>query len=309
MSKKASWEGKSRGGALGYRIFLFFLKYVGLSSAYIILYIVAGWYLVFARKSTRASYFYFRQIHGFPPLKSLRYCYKSYYKFGQTLIDKVVILGGFPNKFTFFFDGVENLRQLSEDGRGALLISAHIGNWEIAGHLLKKLNTPVNVVLYDGEDQGIKEVLEGAIKNRQFKIISVKNDFSHLLDMHNALQNKEFICIHGDRYIKNSNQKTYRTTFMGRYASFPLGPFELAVRFKVPYTFVFSVKETDTHYHFFATPGHIAHDNPEKVIDAYLRSLEKILRQFPEQWFNYYDFWEDSSPALTTSAATIPTDI
>ncbi len=308
MAKKASWEGKSKGGPLGYRIFLFFLKYAGIGSAYFILYVVAAWYLLFARKSTKAAYFYFRHIHGFSPLQSLRSCYRSYYKFGQTLIDKVVILGGFPNKFTFFFDGVENLYQLAKEGQGALLISAHVGNWEIAGHLLKKLNTPVNVVLYDGEDQGIKEVLEGAMKNRHFKMISVKNDFSHLLDMYNALQNKEFICIHGDRYIKNAGQKTYRTQFMGRYAEFPLGPFELAVRFKVPYTFVFSVKETDTHYHFFATPGQVSQGGPEQIIDHYLRSLEKLLRQYPEQWFNYYDFWEETPPILPRTAATIPAE-
>ncbi|MBK8703216.1 MAG: hypothetical protein IPN33_06085 [Saprospiraceae bacterium] len=163
MSKKASWEGKSRGGALGYRIFLFFLKHVGLSSAYIILYIVAGWYLVFARKSTRASYFYFRHIHGFPPLKSLRYCYKSYYKFGQTLIDKVAILGGFSNKFTFFFDGEHYLRQLSEEGRAACS-SAPMSAIGKSPAICSKTQHPVNVVLYDGEDRGIKEVLEDAIK-------------------------------------------------------------------------------------------------------------------------------------------------
>ena len=69
-------------------------------------------------------------------------------------------MSGIPNRFTFNFDGEENLRKMVELGKGGLLLSAHIGNWEIAGHLLKRLNTKINIVMFDGEVQQIKAYLD-----------------------------------------------------------------------------------------------------------------------------------------------------
>ncbi|MEZ4947940.1 MAG: hypothetical protein R2784_00865 [Saprospiraceae bacterium] len=90
--------------------------------------------------------------------------------------------------------------------------------------------------MYDGEDAGIKEILEKSMSQRKFKVIYVKEDFSHLLAIHKAIQNKEFICIHGDRFVKEQRGKIYQAEFLGHPASFPRGPFELATRLKVPYT-------------------------------------------------------------------------
>lgn len=292
MSKRSDWKGKSKGNVLGYQIFIFLLKYSGMRAAYFVLYFVAAYYFLFAAASNRASFFYFHKIWKFGRFKSLVYIYKSYYKFGQTLLDKVAILAGYSDRFTYYFDGEEHLRALAAEGQGGILISAHVGNWEIAGHFLKKLNRPINIVLFDAEHQQIKALLEKNMKKRAFKIIAIKDDFSHLLEIHNAIRNKEFICVHGDRFVSKLNTNTYRTQFLGYPALFPLGPFELATRLKIPYTFVFAIKETNTHYHFYATPGKREEKNAEHIIEEYLRALEKLLQQFPEQWFNYYDFWE-----------------
>ncbi len=62
-----------------------------------------------------------------------RNIYKNYYWFGQTIIDRVVLTSGIKNSFRFEFEGEENLRAMVNLKKGGLLLSAHIGNWEIAG--------------------------------------------------------------------------------------------------------------------------------------------------------------------------------
>lgn len=293
MPKKSEWKGKSRGGVLGYKIFIFFLQYFGISFAYFFLVFVALYYVPFAPKATRASYFYFRKIRKFSAFRSIIYIYWSYYRFGQTLLDKVAVMSGFFPRFTYYFDGEHHLRELAAQKKGAILISAHIGNWEIASHFLKKLDCPVNIVMLDAERQQIKALLDKSMSKREFKIIAIKEDFSHLLKIHEAIQNKEFICIHGDRFIPEQGGKTYRTKFLGYYAHFPRGPFELAARLKVPYTFVFAIKESSKHYHFYAMPGKMLETgNVEAIIEEYLQHMERVLDEAPEQWFNYYDYWE-----------------
>lgn len=294
MAEKAAWSGKTRGGVLGYKIFNFILKYLGLGFAYFILRFVAIYFVVFAPKASRAIFYYFNSIWKFPKWQSWTKVYKSYFVFGKTLLDKAAILAGYSNKFTFFFDGEDHLRQLAKEGKGGILISAHIGNWEIAGHFLKKVDNVVNVVMFDGEHQKVKAYMDDVMVERKFNIIVVKDDFSHLFEIHKALSNNEFICIHGDRYVAGPNVKLVKKEFMGKEAYFPAGPFELAARLKVPYTFVFAIKETDTHYHFYATPGQIHQGgrNIDGIVSEYVKSLEKMLHQFPYQWFNFYNFWD-----------------
>src|SRR6478672_8713153 len=106
MSK---WDGKSRGTVLGYKIFVFFIKKAGIQSAYFILYFVASYYFLFLKKSNQAIFYYFHQRLGYSYWKAKRMVFKSYYTFGQTIIDKISISAGMRDKFTYEFDGVEKL--------------------------------------------------------------------------------------------------------------------------------------------------------------------------------------------------------
>ena len=58
--------------------------------------------------------------------------YWSYYTFGQTLIDKTAVSSGLRDRFTYEFDGIENLNETLANKQGGVLISAHMGNFEIA---------------------------------------------------------------------------------------------------------------------------------------------------------------------------------
>jgi predicted LPLAT superfamily acyltransferase len=258
--------------------------------------VVTLYYFFFSGKSNKYSYFFFRNICGYSALKARVAIYRSYYIFGQTILDKVAIQSGIDTHvFTNTFDGRERLYELAALNRGAILISAHLGNWEMAGHFLNKLNTPVNLIMFDEEHERIKSLLVDSMTERKFKIIGIKPDLSHLFKIHEALKHKEFICIHGDRYISDRDN-AYITNFLGRKAAFPRGPFELAKRFKIPYIFVFAIKEGKTHYRFQATlPDPEASHSFEALIDDYLGHVENIVRAYPEQWFNYYDFWEVDS--------------
>ncbi len=295
-----SWKGQSRGNVLGYKIFVFTLKYLGLSFAYFILRIVAFYYFIFAKSSSKPLYFYFRNILQYSQLKSIISIYKNYYAFGQVLLDKVAILGGLKGKFTYNFDGEHHLREMANNKTGGIIVNAHIGNFEIAGQLLERLQTKINVLMLDAEHQQIKKYLSNVLVNKDVKIIPLQSDYSHIVPISEALINKELIAMAGDRYIENS--KVFDTDFMGKKALLPAGPFYLAARFGVPVTFAFAMKESKTHYHFYATkPKYVKRfNNPEEqdkelksFVEKYAQEFERILKKYPLQWFNYYQFWEN----------------
>src|SRR5690606_38792 len=128
------WQGKSRGNRLGYSIFVYIIKNFGVRPAYLLLRFVAFYYFIFSWSSSRHIYAYFRHRHKFPVLRALSGIYSNYYVFGQTILDKVVVMAGIENRFTYNFDGETFLQKMVEQGRGGILLSGHVGNWEVAGH-------------------------------------------------------------------------------------------------------------------------------------------------------------------------------
>lgn len=294
-----SWKGQSRGNVLGYKIFVFTLKHLGLSFAYFILRFVAFYYFLFSSSSSKPLYYYFNNILGYSRLKSRVSIYKNYFVFGQILLDKVAILGGLKGKFTYNFDGEHFLREMAKNQTGGIIVNAHIGNFEIAGQLLERLQTRINVLMLDAEHQQIKKYLSNVLVNKDVNIIPLQSDYSHIVPISEALINKELIAMAGDRFIEGS--KVFKVNFMGEKALFPAGPFYLAARFGVPVTFAFAMKETRNHYHFYATKPQLVkkYKNPEeqdkeikKYVEKYTIEFERILKKYPLQWFNYYPFWE-----------------
>ncbi len=288
-----SWQGKSRGNKTGFRIFVWVLKNAGLSAAYLLLRFVAFYFFIFSGKAFRCQYAFFHKRLGNSSLRSIINIYKNYYWFGQTIIDKIVLMSGMKNPFRFDFEGEDYLRDMVAQNKGGLLLSAHVGNWEIAGHLLQRLGTEMHIVMYDGEARQIKDYLETITEKHSAQIILIKEDLSHIYAIQEALSKNAFVCMHADRFLEGN--KTLTESFLNKAARFPAGPFLLARTFQVPVSFVFAMKDRSFDYHFYASPPKIYHGSKEpairEMISAYCRNMENIVRKYPLQWYNYYDFW------------------
>jgi predicted LPLAT superfamily acyltransferase len=291
----SSWEGQTRGGVLGYKIFVWTLKYLGLSFAYFLLYFVVTYFIFSSGKAFGSLFRYFHDVHKYNRIRSLISIYRNYYIFGQVLLDKIAMLAGFQSKFTFDFEGEEYLRQMD---KGGLLISAHIGNWEIAGQLLNRLEKTINILLLDAEHQQIKKYLSGVLTNRNVNFIVIKEDYSHLAQIKTAFERGEIVAMHGDRFIEGN--KIMILNFLDKPAAFPVGPVNIAARFGIPVSYVFAIKESKKHYHFYATPlrkvsfSYNLQKRDEflkEALEAFVKAFENIVYKYPLHWFNYYDFW------------------
>src|SRR4030042_706657 len=98
-----SWRGKTRGGVIGYKIFISILKKLGLPFAYFILKFIVLYFILTSPKSNKYIFLYFRKILNYSYFHSLKMVIKNYYIFGQILLDKIALLSGFATEFTFDF--------------------------------------------------------------------------------------------------------------------------------------------------------------------------------------------------------------
>lgn len=290
----AQWQGKSKGTTAGYKFFTFLIKTTGVSGAYLLLRLVTLYYLWFSPKTSKPIMgFYMNKLNYSKP-KARKMLYRNYYLLGQSIIDKVAIMSGVDTGFTFDFDGEQHLREMVANGKGGLLLSGHLGNWEAAGHLLKRLNTTVHIVMYDGEDEQIKKYMDEVTGKKTFQVIYIKKDLSHIYQITSALADNGIVCMHADRFLPGN--KTIDTLFFSEHAPLPEGPFLLALKLKVPVAYVYAIKESNTHYHFYSTPikyfSSQQNDTIQSIANDYASSLETMTRKYPEHWFNYYNFWQ-----------------
>jgi predicted LPLAT superfamily acyltransferase len=298
MQNQPKWEGQSVGKVWGYKFFVFILNTFGLRPAYFILRFVSFYYFLFS-KPNKFIRDYFVKAHGFSKRRAFWAVYKNNFIFGQTIIDKVAIMAGAKKVIKVVHPGGETLDSLVAMGKGGILVSAHVGNWEVAGQGLNRLNVPFNILMYENERANIKGYMDAVMKQKKIKIIGINEETkSHIIELHRAFSNNELVVMHGDRFREGA--KTLTANFFGRPARFPAGPFIMAAKFGVPLGIVFAIKKNNTTYEFtceepILVPRARTEEQVEKacreMLAKYISALENKLREVPHQWFNYYDFW------------------
>jgi len=288
MSK---WSGRTKGFVLGYQIFIFFIKKLGVPVAYFLLFLVVPFYYIFLLNARRNLSNTFINIPNFRHSIIPITIYRNFFNLGKTLIDDFAILIKHREKYFYSQSGEKYLIDLINKSQSAILISGHIGSWSIAGELLKKQDGIVNVVMFDGEAIKIKRLVEKTIGKSNYKVIEIKDDLSHLFKIKTAVDNGELICIHADRYLEGAN--TITTKLFNKEVQLPLGPFAIASKLNVPYTFVFAVKESMYKYQFSATKPQYS-NNPQIIANEFAKVLSEKLSKYPEQWFNYFNIFETS---------------
>lgn len=286
----SSWTGKSRGSLLGYQIVVFSLKALGLKATYVLLRFISFYYFLFAGAPKKHITAFYKQRMGFTPKMALKACRQNFNLLAQSLLDKVALSVGLADKISYSQVGENGLIELAKSGKGGILLSAHVGNWAIAGNLLKGLDVKVNVLLVENEDENLKAFLKSQHKTPQFKTIVIHENLSHLVDIYKALKAGEFVCINADRFLPGN--KTFKMNFLNGQAHFPEGVFTLISKLRAQYAVVFAVKESTFKYHFTSTRPK-ANSDPQLIAQEYVDELEKVIRKNPEQWFNYYDFYSE----------------
>lgn len=291
----SGWKGQSRGNTLGYSIFIYLIKSFPLSLAYGLLRFVSFYFVLFSKKTHQ--YAYFKRVLGISKRKAFFKIIENNYLFGQVLIDKIAVLGGYAKKFTYTHEGIQHIQNMKN---GGFLVGAHMGNWEIASELLDNFSVTVNILMLEAEKAQIKRLMDDVQTNKRMNIISIQEDFSHLVAIQQALDRKELIVLHGDRFIGDA--KSVKQEFFGKEARFPYGSFYLATKFNMPISFVFAFKENKSHYHFYASEAKIyptfksinqRNEIVSSIVSEYVNLLEKMVKKYPTQWFNFYDFWEE----------------
>lgn len=253
---------------------------------------VVPFYFAFS-KGYKPMYHYFNRRLGYRPLRAFFSVYRNYCRFSQVILDRFYMFSG--GKFYMEVENYHLYQELADGEPGFMILSAHVGCYELAGYTLVATKKRFNALAFGEEAEAIVENRERLFKNTNIRIIPVKDDLSHLFALNEALDNGESVSFPSDRLL--GKQRTVECEFLGASALFPMGPFALAAQRDLPVLTVNVMKTSAKSYKVYVNRLQKEGETRQERINAYVRQyvghLEEVLRLYPEQWFNYYEFWND----------------
>jgi len=296
-SKTKDWKGITGGSTMGQKALLVLFHFANVTVGYVFLATAVPFYMLFARKGYLSIYTYFRKNFCYPPLKAFFKTYLNHFVFGQCMLDRFAVYAGRKNFFRMKFTGNEEFYRLLDEEKGFIIASSHVGNFELSGYLLKQDKKRINALVFGGETKEVMENRLRLLNMNNISIIPVFGDMSHIFTLNEKLSAGEIVSMPCDRNFGSA--KSVECNFLSGKADFPVGAFILAAHFNVPVISIFVMKESITNYHVYVIPVSLndsiktsKREKAEYLARGFVKELENIVRQYPEQWFNYYEFWK-----------------
>lgn len=285
------WSGKTQGWGAGIKIFFALIKNTGYFPAYALLVFVCGIYTIISKKA-RIAIKDFRSHLG---LKTYFWDYYAhFFSFSISLIHKTGLL---VRKNSGLKYETVNENYISDEN-GVILLSAHIGNLEIAGEILsKRLNAKVNIMMVEREGEQMKNIYNNINKHRAINIISIgENSLETMVQVKNALENGEIVAALGDRFI---DENVVEVDFLGEKAKFPRGIFEIACITNTKVIPVFMTRKKLQFYNFRAgekieilkNDRKNRKENIDMAVQNFANQVAEQAKKTPLQWYNFYKFW------------------
>ena len=293
--EQGPWQGRTDGTQWMHQTLIVLFRYVNLRFVYLFMAVfVVPFYMLFFHQGYISIYHYFRHRLHYGPVKAFCKVYQNHYRFGQIILDRFAVYAG--QQFHTDVEGGEHFDRLQASEQGIIVLSSHVGNYELAGYAFRSRQKRFNALVYAGEAAVVMENRNRMLSRNNMRMIPVGNDLSHIFLANEALANGEIVSIPADRIF--GSPRFIECQFFGTKARFPLGPFAMALQRGVPVVAMMVMKEDTHRYKIYvrevkADEGlNTRREQAASLAQHFARELELVLRKYPEQWFNYYDFWQ-----------------
>ena len=235
-----------------------------------------------------------RRVTGATGLANLRLAYRLFYNFSRFLVTYGEMRQrpeAIESRVSGAAEAGATLETLLAQGRGVLLATMHVGQWDLGLRLLSRFEVPVHVVM---RREAAPEVSRYADELRAWDRLQVHELGAPALavTLLAALGRGEIVAIQLDRPL---GAGVMRVPFFGEPAELPTGPIQLALAANAPLLPMFVLLDGVTRYRLLTLPPmRFERRGPEPLGEGMMRLvevMESVVARYPDQWFNFYDVW------------------
>jgi len=196
--------------------------------------------------------------------------------------------------------GIENIQMVLGQNRGAVILTCHIGNWEMGGVVMAMLGYDMSDVALNHKHKSINDFFIKQREKKGLKVITINFIMKRCIS---ALRRKGLLALLGDRDFTNNG---IIVNFFGIPTSIPKGPAMLSLKTNSAVIPGIFVREGRFNYNLiFDKPVEINEEadiSQEEVIkkatERFVAIMEKYIRIYPDQWLIFRRFWETPTDAF-----------
>jgi KDO2-lipid IV(A) lauroyltransferase len=222
--------------------------------------------------------------------------FRTYQHFGMVLMDfiRIPTLNAEKLASMIHFDETY-IREAREQGRGALLMSAHLGNWELIIPALVLHDYPITVVMVPQKGRG-GAFVQAVRDSIGCPYISKKTPARTMLRL---LKDGRFLGLAADQ---DARKRGVWVTLMGQPSSRPRGGAVFALQMGAPMLAGWCLLQKDYRYHLAFEPIHTNHlpkdrDQAIQILtQRYMDILGDTINKYPEQYFWFHRMWKTRPP-------------
>ncbi len=274
-------------------------QFLGRPAARALLYPICMYYLLGSGSARRAIARFRERVFGRPA--GWGELFRHYRAFASTILDRVYLLRGQFDLFDIRFHGLDVLDRELAKGRGCVLLGAHLGSFEAVramGLLGRQLD--IRVLMDEQNAPLIRELTQTLNPTMADRVIQT-GGIHALLQVKECLEQGGIVGVMGDRVTPQD--QTVVCSFFGREARFPTGPIRMAHVVQAPVVLFFGLYQGGNRYDVrlesFSGEAGVPHDRRDgdltQEVQRFAGRLEEVCRLAPDNWFNFYGFWDDSN--------------
>jgi len=230
-----------------------------------------------------------------PPTENIAYLSKEMFRnFARYLVDFFYVPGKLNDAYIKENVTIKNLHYLPEvlrQGKGAIILTAHIGNWELGGFIISRLGYPMIAVALPHKERSINNLFN---EQRQSQGITIVPNNVGIRGCVKGLKENRIIALLGDRDFNATGEMM---DFLGKKARIPKGPAAFSLKTGAPIIPAFLTRDINNKFMLvFEEPIFPADDSEDSralkiMMKQYIAIIEKTIRQFPTQWYMFQRFW------------------
>ena len=263
--------------------------------------LIAAGYFVLSTKTGQSHAFYAALFPDRSPLYH-RWCtFQQYQNFTTIHLDRMLLTEQ-AGSIAFTSEGLEYLEQVNNKKEGGIILMSHLGNWDIAAHLLLQQGMELDLLLYMGsrDRERVEKQQKEQLRQAGIRIIGIEQDSGSPFDGVegiNHLRAGGLLSLTGD-LVWNQEQRVVEVDFLGKKARLPMAPYVFALLTGAPVLVFFSFRTGRNRYHFrlekpiFIQPASRQQRQQaiEEAAQQYADLLERNLRAHPLEWYHFERF-------------------
>jgi len=235
------------------------------------------------------------------------------FRFAKCTLDRYLFVSGRMAGLEVTVHGHHHLEGAAREGRGALLLGAHLGSFEAMRAASALSNLRISIVADFRGSRMISGILGRLNPALSGQVIPVGDGLETVLRIKERIDAGEIVALLADRAVPQG--RALPASFLGATARFPVGPYLIAAALACPVLLTFGIQTTPNRYEVHCEPfaNRITlpqlHRDPvlSSLVQRYAARLEHYCRMAPDNWFNFFDYWSGSgtSPPSTNGSRSV----